>query len=126
MTEMRFTEDHEWARVEDDDTVVVGITDYAQDQLGELVFVELPEIGSDVVRGEEAAVIESVKAAGEVKSPITGTIVEINEALADAPDTVNQDPTGDGWFYKVRISDAAELETLMDEDAYQTYVAELD
>lgn len=126
MSEMKFTEDHEWARAEGDDIVVVGITDYAQEQLGELVYVELPKVGGEVSQGDEAAVIESVKAAGEVKSPVSGTIVEVNESLSDSPEVVNTDPTGDGWFYKVKMSDPAELESLLDEQAYKDLVAQLD
>lgn len=126
MSELKFTEDHEWARAEGDDIVVVGITDYAQEQLGELVYVELPKVGGEVSQGDEAAVIESVKAAGEVKSPVSGTIVEVNESLSDSPEVVNTDPTGDGWFYKVKMSDPAELESLLDEQAYKDLVAQLD
>lgn len=126
MSELKFTEDHEWARAEGDDIVVVGITDYAQEQLGELVYVELPKVGGEVSQGDEAAVIESVKAAGEVKSPVSGTIVEVNESLSNSPEVVNTDPTGDGWFYKVKMSDPAELESLLDEQAYKDLVAQLD
>lgn len=126
MSDIKFTEDHEWIRMEDDDTGVCGITDYAQDQLGELVFIELPEAGSEVSQGGEAAVIESVKAAGELKAPVSGTIVEVNEALADEPEIVNNDPQGDGWFMKIKLQDPSELEALMDEDAYQQYVDGLD
>ena len=125
MNETRYTDDHEWARL-DGDLVVVGITDYAQEQLGDIVFVELPDIGGGVSQGEEAAVIESVKAAGDVKSPVTGSIAAINEVLIDAPETVNQDPTGEGWFYRVRVSSAADLDALMDESAYQDLVSSLD
>ncbi len=126
MSDMKFTEDHEWARDEGDDVVVVGITDYAQEQLGELVFVELPEIGSDVSQGDEAAVVESVKAAGEVKSPVSGSIIEVNESLVESPGIVNTDPTGDGWFYKVKMADRSELDGLLDEQSYKDFVAELD
>ncbi len=126
MSEIKFTEDHEWIRMEDDETAVCGITDYAQDQLGELVFIELPETGSEVSQGSEAAVIESVKAAGELKAPVSGTIVEVNEALADEPEIVNNDPQGDGWFIKIKVQDTSELDALMDEDAYQQYVDGLD
>jgi len=125
MSNTKYTEDHEWVRVEDDDIAVVGITDFAQDQLGELVYVELPEAGSAVSRGDNAAVIESVKAAGEVKSPVSGRIEEVNDALSDAPETVNEDPTGAGWFYKVRITNAGELDGLMDEDAYTAHIKDL-
>jgi glycine cleavage system H protein len=124
MNETRYTDDHEWARL-DGDLVVVGITDYAQEQLGDIVFVELPDIGGGVSQGEEAAVIESVKAAGDVKSPVTGSIAAINEVLIDAPETVNQDPTGEGWFYKVQPSDIAELDDLLDESAYNRLISGL-
>ncbi len=126
MSDIKFTEDHEWIRMEDDDTGVCGITDYAQDQLGELVFVELPEVGIEVSQGSEAAVIESVKAAGELKAPVGGTIIEVNEVLADEPEIVNNDPQGDGWFIKIKVQDSSELDQLMDEDAYQKYVDGLD
>jgi len=97
MSILRYTDDHEWARLEGD-SVTVGITEFAQDQLGELVFVELPTVGAVVTQGDEAAVIESVKAAGEVKSPVGGTIMEINESLVDTPEKVNDDPMGEGWI----------------------------
>ena len=126
MSETRYTEDHEWARPEDGTTVIVGITDYAQEQLGELVFIELPEVGSDLAQGDEAAVIESVKAAAEVKSPISGTVLETNDALKDAPDTVNREPTGDGWLFRINASDPAELDGLMNEAAYMSYLATLE
>ncbi len=126
MSDIKFTEDHEWIRMEDDETGVCGISDYAQDQLGELVFIELPETGTEVSQGSEAAVIESVKAAGELKAPVSGIIVEVNEALADEPEIVNNDPQGDGWFIKIKVQDTSELESLMDEDAYQQYVEGLD
>lgn len=126
MSDFKFTEDHEWIRMEDDETGVCGITEYAQDQLGELVFIELPEIGQDVAQGSETAVIESVKAAGELKAPVTGTIIEVNETLADEPEIVNSDPQGDGWFVKIKLSDPSELDGLMDEDAYQEYIDALD
>ena len=122
MTNLRYTDDHEWARLEGD-TVTVGITAFAQDQLGELVFVELPTLGGAVTQGDEAAVVESVKAAGEVKSPVGGTIMEINESLVDTPEKVNDDPMGEGWIYKVAITDPTEWESLMDEAAYAALVA---
>lgn len=124
MSIMKFTEDHEWIRLEGD-TAVVGISDYAQDQLGEIVFVELPVPGQEVDKGQECAVIESVKAAGELKAPATGTVTEINEVLADEPERVNKDATGEGWFMRMTLDDPDELEDLMDEDAYQTYVESL-
>jgi len=126
MSDIKFTEDHEWIRMEDDETGVCGISEYAQDQLGELVFIELPETGTEVSQGSEAAVIESVKAAGELKAPVSGTIIEVNEALAEEPEIVNNDPQGDGWFIKIKVQDTSELESLMDEDAYQQYVEGLD
>lgn len=126
MSNYKYTDDHEWVRIEGDNVVTVGITNFAQEQLGELVFVELPAVDSDVSRGDEAAVIESVKAAGEVKSPVTGTIVEVNEALPDSPELVNEDPTGAGWFYKVKMTDPAELESLKDDEAYQSYIETLE
>jgi len=122
MSILRYTDDHEWARLEGD-TVTVGITAFAQDQLGELVFVELPTLGGAVTQGDEAAVVESVKAAGEVKSPVGGTIMEINESLVDTPEKVNDDPMGEGWIYKVAITDPTEWESLMDETAYAALVA---
>ena len=122
MSILRYTDDHEWARLEGD-SVTVGITEFAQDQLGELVFVELPTVGAVVTQGDEAAVIESVKAAGEVKSPVGGTIMEINESLVDTPEKVNDDPMGEGWIYKVAIADQTEWESLMDEAAYTALVA---
>ena len=125
MNELRFTEDHEWIRIEGDDAVV-GITDHAQDQLGELVFIELPEVGAELEQGAETAVVESVKAAGEVKSPVSGTVTEVNDSLVDQPEQVNADPTGDGWFFRMTVKDASELDGLMDEDAYHVYVASLD
>ncbi len=124
MSDIRYTNDHEWARLEDR-LVTVGITDYAQDQLGELVYVELPAVGTAVTQGDEAAVIESVKAAGDVKSPVTGKIVEINESLNDSPESVNDDPTGNGWFYKIEIGDSSELENLLSEAEYNALIAEL-
>ena len=120
----KYTSDHEWARQEGD-VIVVGITDYAQGQLGELVYVELPSVDQEVGKGDEAAVIESVKAAGEVKSPVGGVITEINEALSDSPEKINEDPAGEGWVYKVKPSDPAEFDSLMSEDDYQSLVDSL-
>jgi glycine cleavage system H protein len=125
MSELRYTDDHEWALAEGD-TITVGITDYAQEQLGELVYVELPAVGTLVQQGDDAAVIESVKAAGDVKSPVSGTITHVNEHLNDAPDKVNDDPMGTGWFYKVSISDPLELDNLLSEDDYNNLIASLD
>ena len=126
MSDLWFTEDHEWIRIEDDGVAVVGITDYAQDQLGELVFVELPEVGAELDQGEEGAVIESVKAAGELKIPVSGTVAEVNDSLVDEPGQVNADPIGDGWFFRIQVRDLSELEGLMDEATYQAYLVSLD
>jgi glycine cleavage system H protein len=112
------TEDHEWIRIEPDGTGTVGITQYAQEQLGDIVFVELPEVGRRLQRGEDAAVIESVKAAAECKAPVSGTVTEVNAALADEPGKVNVDPTGGGWFFRMKPDDSAELDALMDEATY--------
>ena len=125
MSERKFTEDHEWILMEDDEVGVVGITDYAQDQLGELVFVELPDVGTDWERGAEVAVIESVKAAGDVKAPVGGTVVGVNEALVDEPEKINADPAGEGWIVRIRVSDRSELETLMDAEQYEAYIGTL-
>ena len=121
MSELRYTNEHEWIRV-DGDTAVVGISDYAQEQLGDVVFVELPEIGKKVEKGKEAAVVESVKAASEVYAPVSGEVVAVNDALAKDPALVNRSPTGYGWFLKVRLKDKGELAGLMDEAAYQKFV----
>jgi len=116
-----FTEDHEWLSV-DGDVATVGITDYAQAQLGDVVYVEVPEVGRTLAKGGEAAVVESVKAASEVYAPASGTVVEANTALADAPATVNEAPEGAGWFFKLKLADTAELDALMDEAAYRAFV----
>jgi glycine cleavage system H protein len=117
----KFTKDHEWIRIEGD-VGTVGITDYAQQQLGDVVFVELPAKGKKVTKGGEAAVVESVKAASEVYAPVTGEVVDANAALEGAPATVNEDPTGNGWFMKVKLADKAELDGLMSETEYQSYL----
>lgn len=116
-----FTKDHEWIAV-DGDIATVGITRYAQEQLGDVVYVELPEIGRHVARGGEAAVVESVKAASDVFAPVTGEIIAVNDRLADTPQQVNEDPEGGAWFFKVRLADANETADLMDEAAYTMYV----
>ena len=115
-----FTEDHEWIKV-DGDSGIVGISAYAAKALGDVVYVELPEIGRDMAKGDEAAVVESVKAASEVYAPIGGEVTAVNEALEDAPETVNASPDGDGWFLKMTITDNSELEALMDEAKYKAY-----
>lgn len=119
-----FTEDHEWIDV-DGDVGTVGISDYAQGQLGDIVFVEVPEEGKQLAKGDEAAVVESVKAASDVYSPVSGTVLEGNDALADDPSLVNSDPEADGWFYRITLTDQSELEELMDESAYEAFVAKL-
>jgi glycine cleavage system H protein len=117
-TELRYTKSHEWVRLEDDGTATVGITDHAQELLGDLVFVELPEVGAHVGAGAECAVVESVKAASDVYSPVTGEVIEVNEVLAESPETINGDAYEEGWIFRVRLADPAELEALMDADAY--------
>lgn len=121
MSEIRFTDQHEWVRV-DGDVATIGITDYAQEQLGDVVYVELPEVGKSFAAGDEAAVVESVKAASEIYSPVSGEVVEVNGDLEGAPGGVNEDAMGRGWFVKVKLSDKAELGKLMDEDAYKAFV----
>lgn len=120
---MRITEDHEWIRMDAPDSGTVGITHFAQEQLGDIVFVELPELGRKLARGEDAAVIESVKAAAECKAPVSGTVTEINSALADEPGKVNQDPSGAGWIFKLKLDDLKQLDALLDEAAYQAKTA---
>jgi len=115
-----FTEEHEWIRVEGD-TATVGITDFAQAQLGDVVFVEVPEAGRQLTKGGEAAVVESVKAASDVYAPVSGEVVEGNQALVDEPALVNSDPEGEGWFFKLRLSDEGELQGLMDQGAYKAF-----
>lgn len=124
MAELRYSEEHEWVRVEGD-VAVIGISDYAQEQLGDVVFVELPEPGRAVTRGDEAAVVESVKAASEVYAPVSGEVVEVNEPLADDPGLVNREPTDGGWFMKVRMADPGEVEALLDEAAYGNFISAL-
>jgi glycine cleavage system H protein len=124
MANVRFTNDHEWVRIEDE-IGVVGITDYAQEQLGDIVFIELPKVGAKLDKGAEAAVVESVKAASEVYAPVTGEVVAINEDLADDPGRVNTDAMGEGWFFKIRFDDPEDLEALMKSAAYKELVAGL-
>lgn len=116
---LRFAESHEWALLDSDGTVLVGISDHAQDALGDLVYVELPEVGQSLEKGGEAGVVESVKAASDVYAPVSGEVVEVNEALADEPELVNKSPYGDGWLYRIQPSDKAELDELLDADAYE-------
>lgn len=121
---IRFTKDHEWIRIEGSNATV-GITDYAQSQLGDVVFVELPDAGRKVTKGGEAAVVESVKAASEVYAPASGTVTESNGAVADQPALINQDPQGGAWFFKMALDNPAELDALMDEKAYDAYLASI-
>ena len=121
MSEVRYSKDHEWVKI-DGDTATVGITHYAQEQLGDVVFVELPEVGKKVEQGKELATVESVKAASEVYAPISGEVVEVNSALSDAPATVNEEAQGKGWFAKLKIADKGQLAGLMDEAAYKKFV----
>lgn len=122
MSDLKYTEEHEWIRI-DGDVGTIGISNFAQEQLGDVVFVDLPEIGKNVVPGDEAAVIESVKAASELYAPVSGEIIEVNSALSEAPELVNSDPTGKGWFIKIRLSKAEEVRNLMDEAAYAAFAA---
>lgn len=122
-SELKYTESHEWLRVEDDGLITIGITDHAQELLGDLVFVELPEPGTEFVAGDEACVVESVKAASDVYMPISGEVVEVNEALADEPEIINSSAYDNGWLFKVKPS-ANEIEELMDADAYQAEIDE--
>jgi glycine cleavage system H protein len=118
---VRYSDDHEWVRLEGD-VGVVGISRYAAEQLGDVVFVELPELGKMVEKGGEAAVVESVKAASEIYAPVSGEVIEVNTALSDAPETVNADPEGAGWIMKIKLADASEVESLKDAAAYAAFV----
>ncbi len=118
---MKYTEEHEWLRVEGD-LIVVGITEHASEQLGDIVFVDLPEADSEVAKDDEVTVIESVKAASDILAPLDGTVVEVNDVLADNPGLVNEDPLGDGWFFKMKVEDLSVLDDLMDEAAYKDFI----
>jgi glycine cleavage system H protein len=124
MSTLKFTEDHEWVLTADDGTALIGITDYAQEQLGELVYIELPEVGAEVEKGDAVAVIESVKSASDLLMPISGEILEVNEELDGDPGKVNEDAMGAGWFIKIRMSDEGELDELMDSDSYHDLLEE--
>ena len=124
--ELKYAKSHEWARTNDDGSVTVGISDTAQDQLGDMVFIEVPEVGQTVTAEEACAVVESVKAASDVYTPVGGKIVEVNEDLADSPETVNNDAYGEGWIFRLEPSDAGELGALMDADAYEAFLASED
>lgn len=117
--ELKYLSSHEWARIEEDGTVTIGISDHAQEALGDVVYVETPEVGSTVNAGEEAGVVESVKAASDIYSPISGEVIAVNEALEDAPETVNSSPYDDGWFFKVKPTDLSELDDALDAAGYQ-------
>ncbi len=117
----RYSRDHEWVRL-DGDVAVIGITDYAQEQLGDVVYVELPAVGKKLAKGDEAAVVELVKAASEVFAPVAGEVVAVNDALTDEPGAVNQSPEGAGWFLKLKLDDKGEVEALMDADAYKAFL----
>jgi glycine cleavage system H protein len=125
MSTLRYTKEHEYIRV-DGDRGTIGISDYAQAQLGDVVFVELPDVGKELAKGAEAAVVESVKAASEIYAPVAGKVVEVNGALQDAPSRVNEDPLGSGWFLTIKLSNPAELDGLMDEAAYQEFLKTLE
>ena len=124
MTDLRFTREHEWIRLDADGVATIGITDYAQTQLGDIVYVELPALGKQVTKGGEAAVVESVKAASEVYAPIAGTVVAVNDQLTGNPALVNSSPMGEGWFMKIKPAGANDLATLMDQAAYDKFLAE--
>ena len=117
--ELRYVKSHEWIRLEDDGTVTIGVTDHAQEALGDVVFVELPEVGAELAVEDESGVVESVKAASDIYAPISGQVLAINEALEDSPELVNSDPYTEGWFFRMKPSEPAELEELMDADSYK-------
>ena len=117
-SELKYVDSHEWIRVESDGTAVIGVTYHAQDLLGDVVFVELPEVGAEVSAGEESGVVESVKAASDIYAPLSGEVVAINEELEDSPELVNSDPYGDGWFFKLKLTDTDELEALLSDEDY--------
>ena len=123
MSKTVYSDEHEWVRVENGNATI-GITDYAQEQLGDVVYVELPEVGTTLAKGDQAAVVESVKAASEVYAAVSGEVLEVNEALTDEPGKVNEDPQGAAWFIKMKLSDASEIDALMDEAAYKEFVAQ--
>lgn len=125
MASVRFTREHEWVRAEDG-VGIVGITDFAQEQLGDVVFVELPQVGAALAQGAQAAVVESVKAASEVYAPVTGEVIAVNDSLAEEPARVNADCMGDGWFFKIRLADPGELKEMMDQKAYEEFLRSMD
>ena len=121
--DLKYTKSHEWVKLEEDGSILVGITDHAQDLLGDMVYVEQPEPGAEIEAEEACAVVESVKAASDVYGPVTGEIIEANEALADTPELVNNDPYGDGWLMRIKPADSLDVEQLMDAEAYTAHVA---
>ncbi|BBM01670.1 glycine cleavage system protein GcvH [Microbulbifer sp. GL-2] len=122
--ELKYLSSHEWARLEEDGTVTIGISDHAQDALGDVVYVETPEVGNTLAAGDEAGVVESVKAASDIYSPISGEVIAVNEALEEAPETVNSSPYDDGWFFRIKPSDVSELDNMLDAEAYRAESAE--
>ncbi|WHI45246.1 glycine cleavage system protein GcvH [Microbulbifer sp. JMSA004] len=118
--ELKYLSSHEWARLEEDGTVTIGISDHAQDALGDVVYVETPEVGTNLAAGDEAGVVESVKAASDIYSPVSGEVVAVNEALEEAPETVNSSPYDDGWFFRIKPSDVSELDNMLDADTYRS------
>ena len=125
-TELKYARSHEWARVEADGSITVGLSDHAQEALGDVVFVELPEVGTELSAGDEAGVVESVKAASDIYAPVSGEVLEVNPLLEDAPETVNSDPYVEGWFYRLQPSDSGELDNLLSAADYETHCAEED
>lgn len=121
-SELAYTKTHEWVQQEDDGTVLVGITDYAQESLGDLVFVELPEVGATLSSGDACAVVESVKAASDIYAPVTGEVLEVNDDLTDSPELVNQDAYGGGWLMKIKVGDESDLDNLLDADSYEQFI----
>ena len=125
MSDLKFTEEHEWLRLDEDGNVTLGISDFAQEQLGDVVYVELPVVNQTIHTGQDISVIESVKAAGDIKAPLDGKVIEINELLVDEPEIVNSDPMGDGWFIRIKPDNADDMEKYMDEEAYLEFVKDL-
>lgn len=125
MSDVRYSEEHVWVSIDDDGVATVGISDYAQEQLGDIVYVQLPDVGRDIEQGEDAVMIESVKTTGEVKSPIAGRVIEVNDTLGDAPERVNESALDEGWLFKLEPADETQFEDLMDADDYEDFVANL-
>jgi len=122
--DLKYANSHEWVRLEGDDVVAVGISDFAQEKLGDVVFIELPEEGAEITAGDSIAVVESVKAASDIYAPVSGTVIAVNSSLEDAPEQVNEDAYENGWFFKIKLSDAAEINDMMDSDSYADQCAE--